>query len=62
MARSALNWSGADLAERATVGVNTISRFEQGGDARPASIAAMQRALEAGGIDFIPDGVRYINA
>jgi transcriptional regulator with XRE-family HTH domain len=62
MARAALDWSNRDLAERASVGVNTVSRFEQGGEARPASIAAIQSAMEAAGVDFIPDGVRYMES
>lgn len=53
MARVALGWSGGDLAARARVGLNTVSRFEQGGDARPASIQAMRQALEGGGVIFL---------
>jgi transcriptional regulator with XRE-family HTH domain len=56
MARAALQWSNADLAARASVGVNTVSRFEQGGDVRQSSVAALTNALEAAGIIFIPAG------
>jgi hypothetical protein len=60
MARGVLGWSAAELARRAQVGVATVNRFETnnsdipGAPSRtiPATIAAMQRALEAGGIVF----------
>lgn len=53
MARAALGWSAADLAKHAQVGVATVNRFEAGqGSPIPATIAAMQRAMEAEGIEF----------
>lgn len=57
MARAALNWSLADLAEAAGVHRNTISNFETGrygGD--PEKVEAVQRALEAAGIEFTNGG------
>jgi len=56
MARAALEWSGGDLAKAAGVGLNTVSRFEQGGDARRSSVEAMQRAMEEAGIEFLAPG------
>ena len=56
IARTALEWSNADLAEAAKVGVNTVSRFEQGADVRVSSVHAMQTALEARGVVFIGEG------
>jgi transcriptional regulator with XRE-family HTH domain len=53
MARAALNWSTADLAREAGVGVNTVNRFEAGNDARVSSLDKMRRALEAAGVIFI---------
>jgi transcriptional regulator with XRE-family HTH domain len=56
MARAALNWSLADLAEAAGVHRNTISNFETGryaGD--PDKIAAMRKALEKAGIVFVEE-------
>jgi transcriptional regulator with XRE-family HTH domain len=53
MARGALNWSLQQLAEAAGVHRNTISNFETGkyaGD--PEKLAAIQRALEAAGVEF----------
>ena len=59
MARGALGWSVRELSREAQVGTATITRFE-GGQATPipATLAAIQRALEAAGIEFIPGGVR----
>lgn len=53
MARAGLNWGTADLASAASVGINTVSRFERGGDARRSSIDAMQKALEEAGAVFV---------
>lgn len=70
MARAALKWSTQRLAEEASVGVNTINRFEDGRDARLSSVDKMKRTLEAAGIVFIDTGqlidggpgVRFRNA
>ncbi|MDY7525863.1 helix-turn-helix domain-containing protein [Sphingomonas sp. 10B4] len=53
MARAALNLSGGDFAKMAGVGINTVSRFEQGADTRTSSVEAMARALEAKGVVFL---------
>ena len=53
MARTGLGLSNAMLAELANVGVNTVSRFEQGADARSSSVDALQRALEDAGAVFL---------
>jgi transcriptional regulator with XRE-family HTH domain len=53
MARAALNWSLADLAEASGVHRNTISNFEIGKyGGTPDSLDALQRALEAAGVVF----------
>ena len=52
MARAALGWSSAELARRAQVGVATVNRFETHSELIPATISAMQRALEDAGIIF----------
>jgi transcriptional regulator with XRE-family HTH domain len=60
MARAALDWTVADLADKAQVGISTVVRFEKGrGKPIAATIAAMQRCMEAGGVRFIENGVRY---
>lgn len=55
MARAALGWSTQDLARNAEVGGNTVNRFEAGQDARVSSVEKMRRALETGGVEFIPE-------
>ena len=53
MARTGLGLTNAELAELAQVGVNTISRFEGGTDARQSTVDSMQRALEGAGATFL---------
>jgi transcriptional regulator with XRE-family HTH domain len=55
MARAALGWSTQDLAKNASVGVNTVNRFEAGQDARVSSVEKMRAAMEAAGVEFIPE-------
>jgi ribosome-binding protein aMBF1 (putative translation factor) len=53
MARAALNWNVLDLAREAKVGASTIVRFEaERGKSNPATIMAIERALEAAGVEF----------
>ena len=66
MARAALSWSTAELAKAAGVGLNTVNRFEAGQDARLSSVEKIKVALEAAGVEFIPEngggaGVRMRN-
>lgn len=58
-ARVLLDWSQQDLADRSGVSVSTIKNFE-GGKRRTyqPNHAALQHALEAGGIEFLPGGCR----
>jgi transcriptional regulator with XRE-family HTH domain len=59
MARAALKWSSTELADRASVGEATVARFERGSKATSSTIiSAIQRALEAVGVEFIERGVR----
>ena len=66
-ARALLRWSALDLAAASRVGVATIRRVEVvDGEipVTPANEAALRRALEAAGIEFIDsngggDGVRF---
>ncbi|MEQ1953607.1 helix-turn-helix transcriptional regulator [Mesorhizobium sp. CN2-181] len=56
MARAALNWSLQRLADSAGVHRNTISNFETGKYAgRPEALEAIRAALEAAGVEFIPE-------
>ena len=66
MARVALGWGVRDLAASAGVTANTVSRFENGADARGNTIRKIQRSLEDAGIEFIDEngggpGVRLKN-
>ena len=66
MARAALRWGVRELAEKAGVTANTVTRIELGADAKQSTIDALQRTLEAAGIEFIPQngggpGVRLRN-
>ena len=61
MARAALGWTTHDLAKHARVGSNTITRFENGKPAIPATLTVIKQAFEAAGIEFTngeADGVR----
>jgi len=53
MARAALNWGVRDLAAKAGVAANTISRYENGSDAYGDTLTKLRRALEAGGVIFL---------
>ncbi len=58
MARGYLRWSAADLAERSGVGLSTVKRAEASDGLPPVNVpnlAAIQRALEAAGVEFIPE-------
>lgn len=55
MARAALNWSVRDLAVRAGVAANTVSRYENGSDAYGETLLKLQRTLEAAGLVFLND-------
>jgi transcriptional regulator with XRE-family HTH domain len=65
MARAALGWGVRELAKRAGLSPNTVSRFENGSGAMVDTLNQIQLALEKGGIVFIsPDagggpGVRF---
>lgn len=52
MARAALGWNVRELADRAGVSANTISRIETGADAKGSTLDAIRAALEAGGVEF----------
>jgi transcriptional regulator with XRE-family HTH domain len=52
MARAALDWSVRDLAAKAAVHRNTITRLEAGGQGEPRTIDALRSAFEAAGVEF----------
>jgi transcriptional regulator with XRE-family HTH domain len=59
-ARALLGWSQLELAEAASVGVATVRRLESAdmeirGSAETVWKIQQQQALEAAGVEFIPD-------
>ncbi len=48
MARVGLGWGVRDLAEKAGVTANTVTRIENGSDAKTSTINLLQTALERG--------------
>ncbi|CAN7516768.1 helix-turn-helix domain-containing protein [Mesorhizobium caraganae] len=55
MARAAVGWGVRELAEKAGVTANTVTRIENGSDAKQSTVAALRAALEAAGVEFIPE-------
>ena len=54
MARTALGWGVRDLARKAGIAPNTVSRFENGAGARVDTLAQIQETLEKEGVIFVP--------
>ena len=54
MARAALGWGVRDLAKKADLTANTISKFENGSDVMVGTLTKMQNALEEAGVIFLP--------
>jgi transcriptional regulator with XRE-family HTH domain len=66
MARAAVGWGVRDLAKKAGVTANTVTRIENGADAKQSTMDRLQHALEAAGVEFIDEngggpGVRLRN-
>jgi len=55
MARAAVGWGVRELAERANITPNTVSRIEKGGDALASTLDRIQAALEDAGVIFIDE-------
>jgi transcriptional regulator with XRE-family HTH domain len=53
MARAALGWGVRDLAKKAGLAPNTVSRFENGHGARVETLALIERAFEKEGVIFL---------
>ena len=65
MARAALGLGVRELAAAAKVSIDTIARFERGDELKERTIDAIQRALEAAGVEFTngdQPGVRLTKA
>jgi transcriptional regulator with XRE-family HTH domain len=55
MARAALQLGVRDLAEAARVSPTTVSKMERGESLFPRTVDAIRAALEAAGVEFIPE-------
>ncbi|WP_370684221.1 helix-turn-helix domain-containing protein [Acetobacter orientalis] len=55
MARAAIGWGVRDLAKEAGVSPDTIARLERGEELKVSTIEAIRSALEAAGVQFIPE-------
>lgn len=55
MARAATGLGVRELGEKARVSPNTVARLERGEELRPATVAAIQAALEGAGVVFLPE-------
>jgi transcriptional regulator with XRE-family HTH domain len=55
MARAALGWGVRDLAKKAGVTANTVTRIENGADAKQSTMDRLKHALDAAGIVFIDE-------
>ena len=55
MARVAVGWGVRELAKKAGVTANTVTRIENGADAKQSTMDRLQHALEAAGIEFIQE-------
>lgn len=54
-ARALIGMTQAELAAVSGVSLPTIKRIETGADAKVSTVAHLQSALEAAGIEFIPE-------
>src|SRR5258705_13855966 len=65
MARAALGLGIRELAAAAKVSIDTVARFERGVELKQRTVEALQRALEAAGVEFTngdQPGVRVTRA
>jgi len=66
-ARALLGWSQQQLADKAIVSLNAVTRLEKGKvDTRISTMSAIEKALSKAGIEFLPaeakgEGVRLKN-
>ena len=56
MARAALGLGVRELAAAAKVSIDTVARFERGDELKERTVEALQRALEAAGVEFTNGG------
>lgn len=54
-ARALLNWTQEELSKRVSISAVSLRAFERGGDMRDSNKKLLQLALEAAGVQFIPE-------
>jgi transcriptional regulator with XRE-family HTH domain len=52
MARAATGWGVRELAKKAGIAANTVTRIENGADAKQSTLEKLQQVLEAAGVEF----------
>ena len=52
MARAAIGWGVRELAKKAGLTANTVTRIESGADAKQSTMDKLQNALESAGVEF----------
>ena len=55
LARVALGWGVRELASMAHMSTQTISRFENGDELRPATLNKLRLIFKSAGIELIPE-------
>ena len=56
-ARALLGWSQQQLADKAIVSLNAVTRLEKGKvDSRVSTINAIEKTLTKAGVEFLPAG------
>jgi transcriptional regulator with XRE-family HTH domain len=55
MARAAIGWGVRELAKKAGVTANTVTRIENGADAKQSTLDRLKSALETAGVEFIDE-------
>jgi predicted transcriptional regulator len=56
-ARALLGWSQQQLADKAIVSLNAVTRMEKGRvDSRMSTITALEKTLSKAGVEFLPAG------
>lgn len=55
MALAALDWGWRDVEAATKISRNTLHRFLAGEQLRPSTLTRLQQALEAAGVQFIPE-------
>ena len=59
MARAALDWTLTDLASRAGVNKNSISRYESGKEVIASTVHAIETVLMKEGVVFFEDDIEF---